>query len=98
MHEQRKAAKEVFEKAVFLDDIDPEKYVEDNDLATKTDSGELEAVVKKAIEANPKAVEDIKNGKGKAVGAIVGFVMKEMKGQCDPAEVNKIISAELAKM
>ena len=91
-------AKEVFEKAVFLDDIDPEKYVEDNDLATKTDSGELEAVVKKAIEANPKAVEDIKNGKGKAVGAIVGFVMKEMKGQCDPAEVNKLISEELKNL
>ena len=78
--------------------MDPEKYVEENDLATKTDSGELEAVVKKAIEANPKAVDDIKNGKGKAVGAIVGFVMKEMKGQCDPAEVNKLISIEISKL
>ena len=91
-------AKDVFENAIFIDDLDPEKYVEENGLVIKTDSGELEAVVKKAIEANPKAVDDIKNGKGKAVGAIVGFVMKEMKGQCDPAEVNKLISAELAKL
>ena len=85
-------AKEVFEKAVFLDDLDPVQYVADNNLSTKADSGELEAVVKKAIEANPKAVEDIKNGKGKAVGAIVGYVMKEMKGKCDPGEVNRLIS------
>ena len=91
-------AKEVFEKAVFLDNLDPVKYVADNNLSTKADSGELEAVVKKAIEANPKAVEDIKNGKGKAVGAIVGYVMKEMKGKCDPAEVNRLIAAELANL
>lgn len=91
-------AKEVFEKAVFLDNLDPVKYVADNNLSTKADSGELEAVVKKAIEANPKAVEDIKNGKGKAVGAIVGYVMKEMKGKCDPAEANRLIAAELANL
>ena len=33
-----------------------------------------------------------------ARGAIVGFVMKEMKGKCDPAEVNKLVMAELAKI
>ncbi len=88
-------AKEVFEKAVFLDNLDPEKYVAENNLSTKADSGELEAVVKKAIEANPKAVEDVKAGKGKAIGAIVGFVMKEMKGKCDPAEANRMIAEQL---
>ena len=53
-------------------------------------------MVDKAIEANPKAVEDIRNGKGKAVGAIVGFVMKEMKGKCDPATVNRLIQEKLS--
>jgi Asp-tRNAAsn/Glu-tRNAGln amidotransferase B subunit (PET112 homolog) len=91
-------AKEVFEKAVFSDDLDPVKYVADNNMSTKADSGQLLEVVKKAIEANPKAVEDVKNGKQKAIGAIVGFVMKEMKGKCDPGEVNKLIAEELAKM
>ena len=90
-------AKEVFEKAVFLDDMDPVKYVADNNMSTKADSGELLSVVKKAIEANPKAVEDIRNGKQKAIGAIVGFVMKEMKGKCDPGEVNRMIAEELGK-
>ena len=89
-----KVAKEVFE-LVFKEDIDPEVYVKENNLSTKADAGELEAVVEKAIEANPKAVEDIRAGKGKAIGAIVGFVMKEMKGKCDPGEVNKLISSKL---
>lgn len=88
-------AKEVFEKAVFSDDLDPVKYVANNNMSTKADSGQLLEVVKKAIEANPKAVEDVKNGKQKAIGAIVGFVMKEMKGKCDPGEVNKLIAEEL---
>ncbi|MBR3042459.1 MAG: Asp-tRNA(Asn)/Glu-tRNA(Gln) amidotransferase GatCAB subunit B, partial [Eubacterium sp.] len=91
-------AKEVFEKAIFSEDMDPVKYVADNNLSMKTDSGELEEVVKKAIDANPKAIEDILGGKGKAVGAIVGYVMKEMKGKCDPAEVNKIIAGEIEKL
>ena len=90
-------AKEVFEKAVFSDDLDPVKYVADNNMSTKADSGQLFEVVKKAIEANPKAVEDVRNGKQKAIGAIVGFVMKEMKGKCDPGEVNKLIAEELSK-
>ena len=88
-------AKEVFEKAVFAENLDPEQYVNDNNMSTKADAGQLEAVVEKAIAANPKAVEDIKAGKGKAIGAIVGFVMKEMKGKCDPGEVNKLINQKL---
>ena len=82
-------------RLVFKEDVDPEVYVKENNLSTKADAGELEAVVVKAIEANPKAVEDIRAGKGKAIGAIVGFVMKEMKGKCDPGEVNKLISSKL---
>ena len=52
-------------------------------------------VVERAIAANPKAVEDVKNGKTKAIGAIVGYVMKEMKGKCDPGTVNKMIAEKL---
>jgi len=89
-------AKTVFEK-VFSENVDPVQYVKDNNLSTKADSGVLAEVVKKAIEANPKAVADVKAGKGKAAGAIVGFVMKEMKGKCDPAEVNRMVSEILGK-
>ena len=90
-------AKEVFEKAVFSEDLSPAQYVKDHNLSTKADDGVLSEVVDKAIAANPKAVEDIKNGKGKAIGAIVGFVMKEMKGKCDPGTVNKMIAERLGQ-
>ena len=88
-------AKEVFEKAVFSENLSSAQYVKDNNLSTKADDGVLAELVAKAIEANPKAVEDVKNGKGKAIGAIVGYVMKEMKGKCDPATVNKMITEKL---
>ncbi len=90
-------AKQVFEH-VFKENVDPVEYAEKNNLIIKTDTGALAETVKKAIEANPKAVADMKAGKKKAMGAIVGFVMKEMKGKCDPAEVNKLVMDELAKL
>ncbi|MBO6162102.1 MAG: Asp-tRNA(Asn)/Glu-tRNA(Gln) amidotransferase subunit GatB [Eubacterium sp.] len=88
-------AKEVFEKAVFSKNLSPKQYVKDNDLSTRTDDGVMAEVVERAIAANPKAVEDVKNGKTKAIGAIVGYVMKEMKGKCDPGTVNKMIAEKL---
>lgn len=83
-------AKEVFEK-IFSSDIDPEKYVKENGLETVSDDGALREIVKKIIDANPQPVEDYHNGKKKAMGFLVGQVMKEMKGKADPAMANKII-------
>ena len=90
-------AKQVFEH-VFKENVNPVEYAEKNNLIIKTDTGALAETVKKAVAANPKAVADMKAGKKKAMGAIVGFVMKEMKGKCDPAEVNKLVMEELAKL
>ncbi|MEE8425317.1 MAG: Asp-tRNA(Asn)/Glu-tRNA(Gln) amidotransferase subunit GatB [Elusimicrobiota bacterium] len=64
-------------------------------LQQVSDSGELAAFVEEAIQANPKAVADLKAGKKKAAGAIVGFVMKKTKGKANPALVNKLISEKL---
>ena len=83
-------AKEVFEK-VFSDDIDPEKYVEENGLKTVSDDGALREIVQKVIEENPQPVEDYHNGKKKAMGFLVGQIMKEMKGKADPAMANNIL-------
>lgn len=83
-------AKEVFEK-IFNEDIDPEKYVEENGLKTVSDDGALREVVKKVIEANPQPVEDYHNGKKKAMGFLVGQIMKEMQGKADPALANKLL-------
>ncbi len=83
-------AKEVFEK-IFNEDIDPEKYVEENGLKTVSDDGALKEVVKKVIEANPQPVNDYHNGKKKAMGFLVGQIMKEMQGKADPALANKLL-------
>ena len=90
----RTAAKEVFE-VMFKENMDPEKYVEDHGLKMNNDTGELEAIVKEAIAKCPKAVEDYKNGKEKALGAIVGQVMKATKGKANPQAVNQIIRDQL---
>ena len=83
-------AKEVFEK-IFTDDIEPETYVNEHGLATVNDEGALKKVVEEVIANNPKAIEDYKGGKEKALGALVGQTMKAMKGKADPGTVNQML-------
>jgi len=74
---------------------DPAEIVEREGLAQISDGGELEAIVAVAVEANPKAAEQIRAGNQKAIGAIVGAVMKETKGRADGGEVNRLIKEKL---
>lgn len=60
-----------------------------------SDDSAIEALVDQAMAANPKAIEDFKNGNEKAIGAVVGFVMKESKGQANPAKVNEILRRKI---
>ena len=83
-------AKKVFEK-IFTDNVDPEKYVEEQGLKTVSDEGALKEVVEQVIAANPKAVEDYKGGKEKALGALMGQTMRAMKGKADPGVVNQML-------
>ena len=76
-------AKEVFEQ-IFLEDIDPEKYVEEHGLKTVNDEGALRSTIEKVIADNPQSVEDYHNGKEKAIGFLVGQTMKAMKGKANP--------------
>jgi aspartyl-tRNA(Asn)/glutamyl-tRNA(Gln) amidotransferase subunit B len=81
--------------AMVTDGGDPEAIVEREGLAQMSDSGELEAIVEKAMADNPDAVEKIREGNGKAIGAIVGAVMRETKGRADGGEVNRLIQQKL---
>jgi aspartyl-tRNA(Asn)/glutamyl-tRNA(Gln) amidotransferase subunit B len=74
---------------------DPEPIVEREGLAQMSDSGELAAIVEKAMADNPGAVEKIRAGNPKAIGAIVGVVMRETKGRADGGEVNRLIQEKL---
>ncbi len=69
----------------------PSQIVQDKGLKQVSDSGAIEAACRKVIAANPGPVADIKAGKDKAIGFMVGMVMKEMQGQANPQMVNEII-------
>lgn len=88
-------AKDVFEK-IFVEDIDPEKYVEEHGLKTVNDEGALQEVLEKVIADNPQAVADYKGGKEKALGALVGQTMKAMKGKANPGMVNQKLKEMLS--
>lgn len=83
-------AKEVFEK-MFEEDIDVERFVEDNGLKTVNDEGALRETVERVIAENPQSVADYRAGKTKAIGFLVGQTMKAMKGKADPGIVNEIL-------
>jgi aspartyl-tRNA(Asn)/glutamyl-tRNA(Gln) amidotransferase subunit B len=81
--------------AMVVEGGEPAEIVEREGLAQMSDSGELEAIVEKAMADNPDAVEKIREGNGKAIGAIVGAVMRDTKGRADGGEVNRIIREKL---
>jgi aspartyl-tRNA(Asn)/glutamyl-tRNA(Gln) amidotransferase subunit B len=82
--------------ALVADGGDPAAIVEREGLAQMAaDDGELESIVVAAVEANPDAVAQIKSGNEKAIGAIVGAVMRETKGRADGGEVNRLIREQI---
>jgi aspartyl-tRNA(Asn)/glutamyl-tRNA(Gln) amidotransferase subunit B len=91
-----KIAKTVF-KELIENGGDAETIVKEKGLVQVSDEGALLTWVTEAIDANPKSVEDFKNGKAKAVGSLVGQVMKASKGQANPQMVNKLLLEELQK-
>jgi aspartyl-tRNA(Asn)/glutamyl-tRNA(Gln) amidotransferase subunit B len=89
-----KMGKDVFE-AMFESGQAPSKIVEAKGMSQISDASALEPIIERAIAENPDAVEKFKSGKRKALGALVGQVMKETKGQANPAVVNQLLSQML---
>jgi aspartyl-tRNA(Asn)/glutamyl-tRNA(Gln) amidotransferase subunit B len=88
------SGKQVLEKLV-TEGGDPAEIVEREGLGQISDSSELEAIVDRAIEAEPEAAEQVRQGNEKAIGRIVGAVMKESKGRADGGTVTKLIQERL---
>jgi aspartyl-tRNA(Asn)/glutamyl-tRNA(Gln) amidotransferase subunit B len=88
------AAKQVLAKLV-TEGGDPAAIVEREGLVQISDSGELEEIVSTAIEAEPAAAERVRAGNAKAIGPIVGAVMRETKGRADGGEIVRLIKARL---
>lgn len=89
-----KIAKKVF-KEMWTSSDGPEKIVKDKGLVQITDVSAIEGVVDEVIAKNPKAVEEYKGGKKKAIGALVGQVMKATKGKANPQMVNQLLAKKL---
>ncbi|WP_054957396.1 Asp-tRNA(Asn)/Glu-tRNA(Gln) amidotransferase subunit GatB [Paenibacillus dakarensis] len=85
-----KIAKTVF-KAMLESGKLPQAIVEEQGLVQISDEGAIKAIVEQVVAANPQSVEDYKAGKQKAIGFLVGQVMKESKGKANPALVNKLL-------
>jgi aspartyl-tRNA(Asn)/glutamyl-tRNA(Gln) amidotransferase subunit B len=74
---------------------DPATYIGREQLEGGSDSGELAGIVAAAIEADPAAAEQVRSGNGKAIGALVGAVMRETKGRADGGEVTRLLREQL---
>ena len=88
------AAKELL-KDLITCGVGAKELAESRNMIQVSDEGELEMVVQQVITENPKAAEDVKNGEMKAIGFLVGQVMKESKGSANPAIVQNLIKKEL---
>ncbi len=90
-----KQGKVVFEEVML--GKDPKQVVEEKGMKQVSDDGAILALVNSVLDANPQSIEDYKNGKDRAIGFLVGQVMKASKGQANPKRTNELIREELAK-
>lgn len=85
-----KIAKTVF-KEMLETGKDPQAIVEEKGLVQINDEGAIKGIVEQVVANNPQSVADYQAGKKKAIGFLVGQVMKETKGKANPGLVNKLI-------
>lgn len=91
----RNAGKKVL-IAVVEENADPVEFVKANGLDKKFDSSAIDSVIDKVIAENEKAVADYKRGKEKALMALFGACMKELRGAGDPAVIKELLTNKLS--
>jgi aspartyl-tRNA(Asn)/glutamyl-tRNA(Gln) amidotransferase subunit B len=89
-----KLAKDVLEKMFESGDTAP-VIIEREGLRQISDSGALGKIVDDVIAANPKQAEQFRSGKTAVIGFLVGQVMKQSRGQANPAAVNELLKSRL---
>ena len=80
---------------LVADGGDPLQIVEAEGLAAIGGGDELAAIVAAALAANADAAERVREGNAKAIGPIVGYVMRETKGRADGSEVTRLVNEQL---
>ncbi|MGH2872734.1 MAG: Asp-tRNA(Asn)/Glu-tRNA(Gln) amidotransferase subunit GatB, partial [Solirubrobacteraceae bacterium] len=91
----RDAAREVL-TALVAEGGDPRAIVEREGLGSLEGDGDLAELVARSIAADPAAAEQVAAGNMKALGPLVGFVMRESKGRADGGDVTRLIREQLA--
>ncbi|MBC2315013.1 Asp-tRNA(Asn)/Glu-tRNA(Gln) amidotransferase subunit GatB [Listeria welshimeri] len=91
-----KIAKKVF-RELAQNGGDAEQVVKDKGLVQISDEGALRTIIGEILDNNEQSIADYKNGKDRAVGFLVGQVMKATKGQANPPMVNKLLLEEMNK-
>ena len=90
-----KIAKSVLEE-MYSTSKDPSVIVKEKGLAQISDEGALLGIIDSVISANPQSVEDYRAGKDRAIGFLVGQIMKATKGQANPGLVNQLLKEKLS--
>jgi aspartyl-tRNA(Asn)/glutamyl-tRNA(Gln) amidotransferase subunit B len=88
------AAKELLPEIVSQGN-DPEQLAKAKNLLQVSDEGELVMIVEQVLAENEKAANDVRNGEMKAIGFLVGQVMKLSQGRANPAKVQQLIKKQL---
>ena len=89
-----KLAKIVFAEMLKTDKA-PAALVKELGLEQVSDAGAIQAMVDEVLAANPQSVADIKAGKDKAIGFLVGQIMKKSRGKANPGMVNQMIKKSI---
>ncbi|MFV0479363.1 MAG: Asp-tRNA(Asn)/Glu-tRNA(Gln) amidotransferase subunit GatB [Anaerorhabdus sp.] len=90
-----KQAKELFPEMMGGKVV--QDLIESKGLKQVSDTGLLQGLVEEVLNENPQSIEDYKNGKDRAVGFLVGQIMKKSNGQANPGLTNKMVVEELGK-
>lgn len=90
-----KMAKKVFKG--ITEGKEPKKFVQDNGMIQLSDPSQLQPIIDEVLANNSQSVEDFHNGKDRAIGFLVGQIMKQTRGKANPQVVNKLLMASINK-
>ncbi len=76
---------------MFENEIDPESYAKEQGYIVSNDTGAIESVIRAVVMADERSVNDYKSGKEKALMALFGKCMKELRGNCDPQTLRQML-------
>lgn len=90
-----KQGKEVFEEVML--GKDPIAVIQEKGMQQLSDDSALLNLIHQVLDANPQSIEDFKNGKKRAMGFLVGQVMKASKGTANPKKTNQLLAEALSR-